>query len=84
MAERIQSMTPRRGKYPWHQWADGAVWRISRGQDFDVSVISMLSALRAHANSAGKAVTTRTVNGDAAIEFQFTTEPAAPVPAEAA
>lgn len=77
MAERLDDQLAHRlGRptlYPWEQWADGAAWRIVRGDDFKVSVESMRSALWSHAQRNSLRVATR-VDGDA-ITFQFIAAP---------
>jgi hypothetical protein len=39
MADRIQDFPaeerPPTRRYPWKEWADGSVWRLVRGEDFD-------------------------------------------------
>jgi len=25
-----------RVRYPWHEWSDGSVWVLTRGEDFDI------------------------------------------------
>jgi hypothetical protein len=32
-------------KYPWKKWFDGSVWLIKQGEDFDVDIESMRSAI---------------------------------------
>lgn len=36
----------KRAKYPWHQWADGNVWLLERGDDYAVPDETMISAAR--------------------------------------
>lgn len=78
MAERIDSLTDRRGRppaYPWGEWTDGSAWRIWQGVDFEVAPASMASAIRQHAYSNGFSVSVmRTADGDG-LEFQFSPDP---------
>jgi hypothetical protein len=71
MAERLHSIDGRKYLYPWHVWDSGEEHVIRRGEDFDVSVVSMIGALRQHATRAGMAVTARPVDNDTAVRFQF-------------
>lgn len=32
-------------KYPWKKWFDGSVWVLKQGEDFDVDIESMRSAV---------------------------------------
>lgn len=37
MAEKVNSLPKAnygRGKYPWDEWLDGDVWRLTAGEDF--------------------------------------------------
>jgi hypothetical protein len=73
MSERVEGATlpPRkRGKepkgrerYPFEQWFDGAVWRLRRGEDFDVTPTSMRGAIYGAAKRRGYKVETRIVSG---------------------
>jgi hypothetical protein len=75
MAERIDSITPSRGRapiYPWGEWLDGSAWRIERGVDFEVPTDSMAAMVRMRASKAGLTATARVV-GDA-VEFQVLSE----------
>ena len=42
MADRIEhfpaEQRPPTRRYPWHEWADGSVWKLVRGEDFDQEV----------------------------------------------
>ena len=39
MARVVAEMPPgaTRAKYPWHEWFDGGVWELTRGEDFSCS-----------------------------------------------
>ena len=36
----------KRDAYPWNEWTDGRIWKITRGEDFAVKFGSMQSMLR--------------------------------------
>ena len=36
----------KRDAYPWTEWTDGRIWKITRGEDFKVKFGSMQSMLR--------------------------------------
>lgn len=71
MAERIEGgampapqtgkRSTRRNKYPWDKWFDGSVWRLTRGQDFQVSLNAFRGAAGQAAKRHGIRVTTRKV-----------------------
>jgi hypothetical protein len=53
MAERVtRHEWPRRyngGKYPWDEWLDGNVWRLTVGEDFTVEKAAFRTAAYAAA-----------------------------------
>jgi hypothetical protein len=79
MAERIDEFSPRRlGRpplYPWAEWVDGSTWRITRGEDFEVTAKSMVANLYSHAYRQGLSLEARQ-DGES-IEFQFVAKAAA-------
>lgn len=78
MAERIDNLTPLRGRapiYPWATWLDGSAWRIERGVDFEVPADSMAAMVRMRAKDLGLSATAR-VLGEI-VEFQVLSEEAA-------
>lgn len=98
MAERLRSFdftaqsaitaaeSKGRNRYPWNDWFDGDIWKITQGTDFDTSPLMMERIIRTRAsNKNHKAkVTLRHIpalNGDSAsIVLQRTDIPG---PAEA-
>jgi hypothetical protein len=76
MAERIDNLTPLRGRpsvYPWPLWTDGQARRLVKGTDFSTDAFTMRSVITAHASRNGLRVQTR-VPDDATVEFQFLVE----------
>lgn len=74
MGQRIDSFTnkPRtQGKYPWNEWVDGSIWRITRGVDFTARMSSMRSHLYGEAYRRGMRVGISEISDDV-FEFQFT------------
>ena len=75
-----------RNRYPWTEWFDGDIWKITQGEDFDTSPLMMERIIRTRAsNKSHRAkVTLRhlpALNGDKpAIVLQRTDVPG---PAEA-
>jgi hypothetical protein len=45
-------------KYPWDKWFDGSVWLLKQGEDFDVDIESMRSAVYMAASRHGIKVRT--------------------------
>jgi len=60
----------RDGKYPWSQWFNGAVWELTKGEDFDVDVAAFRRAVHSRAHWLGFKARTRTIKNDQAIVIQ--------------
>jgi hypothetical protein len=84
--------TKGRNRYPWNDWFDGDIWKITQGEDFDTSPLMMERIIRTRAsNKSHKAkVTLRHLpslnGGPASIVLQRTdvVGPSAAKKAEAA
>ena len=65
--------SPGQGKYPWTEWADGSVWRITRGVDYDVATENMRVNLHMKADALSQKVWTHKVadNKSEGLVFQF-------------
>jgi hypothetical protein len=77
MAERLRSFdfsaqsaitsawSKGRNRYPWNEWFDGDIWKITQGEDFDTSPLMMERIIRTRAsNKNHKAkVTLRHIRG---------------------
>lgn len=73
MAEKIEAFTiqkTRSSRYPWDEWTDGSIWRITRGEDFDVKPVSVVGTIYSKAKARGLKVTV--AYNDDSVEFQFT------------
>jgi hypothetical protein len=69
MAERLRSFdftaqseittTRKRGRrrYPWAEWFDGDIWKITQGEDFDSSPLMMERVIRTRASNKNNRVT---------------------------
>src|SRR6201999_1284584 len=65
---------PASRRYPWAEWADGSVWQIERGVDFDTTTENMRVNLHMKADGLTKKVRTSKVTTDSGREglvFQF-------------
>jgi hypothetical protein len=40
-------------RYPWHQWLDGQVWVLKKGEDYDIQTLSMRVQCHARAEKRG-------------------------------
>jgi hypothetical protein len=49
------------GKYAWARWIKGDIWRIKRGEDYDIPTENMRVTLHAKADQKGLKVRTRKV-----------------------
>ncbi|MEA2411898.1 MAG: hypothetical protein QOC77_2459 [Thermoleophilaceae bacterium] len=60
-------------KYPWEKWEDGSVWKIARGEDYEIPTQSMQVNLHLRASKDNLKVRTRTVREDDGekLVFQF-------------
>lgn len=68
MAERLTEwpQQARKSKYPWHEWLDGSVWRLRRGEgeDFKVSIASFRAAASRAAKERNKSVSTQVMKDE--------------------
>ena len=77
MAERVAGFkkdrveTPR--CYPWHDWADGSIWEIRLGADYDVPTENMRVNLHERAKRYVMLVRTEKVSDETGegLRFQF-------------
>ena len=70
MAERLENYKFRGIKeYPWDDWCDGSIWKIFRGEDYDVLPSSMRAQLGVRAKKLGMKV--RTNQLQRVLVFQF-------------
>lgn len=75
MAEKIDTFTNRHKReaiYPWDEWADGSVWRLTRDEDFRVTVNAMKASAYSEARRRGlKALTGPGPDAATQVEIQF-------------
>ena len=55
--------------YPWEEWADGNVWVLTPGEDFQCSIESMRATCFNFANKRMLKLRTRVVHGELVIQF---------------
>jgi hypothetical protein len=48
-------------RYPWEKWFDGQVWRLNRGEDFEIPTISMRTQIFTNASRRGLKARTRVI-----------------------
>lgn len=65
--------TNRPAKYPWKEWFDGRVWQLTKGEDFNTSVVNFRSQAYIAATKHGLKVRVH-ANGDDAIVLQARSE----------
>ena len=59
-------------RFPWVDWANGKVWTLKEGEDFDISVQAMQIRIHGYAANKGIKARTRTVGlPQGTIEVQF-------------
>jgi hypothetical protein len=63
-------------QYPWEEWLDGAVWELTRGEDFSAKPATVISNARGQAKRRGGSLRTRLRGepGREAIVIQFSRE----------
>lgn len=75
MAQKLDAMPKRRGRtgtYPWHQWADGSVWKVKKGEDFSSGVESFRTQLYGKARNLGKNLEVDVDRDAGTIAFRMT------------
>ena len=61
-------------KYPWHEWGDGRIVKLTRGEDFDIEPAVMRGQVIVRARKEGKAFRTNVRGNDVVFTFQAATE----------
>lgn len=81
MATKLKDMPKRRGratKHDWANWADGSVWKVKRGEDFDAELESFRTQLYGKAKTLGKTIQVDVDRAAETIVFRMTDKPASP------
>lgn len=73
MAVKLDEMPKKRGRYPWDEWTDGSVVKVTQGEDFQTAVESFRTQLYGKARSLGKKV--ELVIEDKSITFRMYPKP---------
>lgn len=76
-------------KYPWDRWADGNIWEVTAGVDFDCKPVSFRGILYSYAKRSGLKLQVQSLTRMGKLRFRFynpaveelTTEPVVEVPA---
>ena len=74
MAERLPAYdfgqrfrtTGRRG-HPWEEWLDGNPWRLTRGVDFDSTIVNFRDGVHRAASTRGVRAITRQESDDVIV-----------------
>ena len=74
MAEILDQFKNQRNRYPWAQWKDGKVRRLTRGVDFDIEVKSLQAVIYQYAERNGLEVRTGVID-EKTIDIQFVLHP---------
>ena len=58
-------------KRDWSQWADGSIWQLKQGEDFECGVITIASQARLHAkkNELGIKISASKKEGTVTLQF---------------
>lgn len=82
----VDRPTGKRGRpplYPWDEWTDGRIWKVTEGIDFTTSRNGFRSCLAGHAKRKGytlKAENTNRSSGTKSVVFQFLPKDTKPTP----
>lgn len=73
MAETIRrhEFVARNAKYPWNDWLDGRIWRLTQGKDFRTSISNLVCAAYPAARKRGGRVRTDRKHDPGCIILQF-------------
>jgi hypothetical protein len=74
MGKRLRSFDfgeQTRARYPWADWTDGSVWKITQGTDFTVALESMQTQLYLRGKAEDRSCRTRFQHDPEGIIFQF-------------
>lgn len=58
-------------KYPWDMWADGNIWEVTMGLDFDCKPASFRGVLYSHAKRSGLKIQIQTLTRMGKVRFRF-------------
>ena len=70
MAKRLETFEfkqKRTSKYLWHEWGNGDIWQLTRGEDFEASTTSLRNTIHKQANSMGLKARVRVVDEDTVV-----------------
>lgn len=68
--EYFDFTNPRRSKYDWSLWTNGAIWQAAYADDFDCNPHSFINTLKNRAKALHRPVQCKLV-GDDVVVFQF-------------
>ena len=57
----------KRGRYPWHLWLDGQIWKLVQGDDFDKPPACVRIAAQSYARCRQWRIATRISNGNTLV-----------------
>lgn len=78
MAETLEAHDFKNGhgnqKYPWADWGNGDVWRIKKGEDFEVAPRVMQGQIKVRGTKEGRRTVTNVQDDSVVFAFQRTDE----------
>lgn len=57
-------------RYPWAEWGNGEIWRISQGEDFSVEPRVMQGQIKVRGTKEGRKTVTNVQGKDVVFAFQ--------------
>lgn len=57
------------GRYPWHRWFDGRVWKLKAGEDYPLDRKGFQNTLYGEARRRGGRVRTMAIEGGVIVQF---------------
>lgn len=77
MAEIVDKMPKSRAArpclYPWQDWFDGRIWKLTKGTDFKHEATAFRLQVIVRASDFGQKVTTRVVGDDVYVQAKPST-----------
>jgi hypothetical protein len=64
--------TGRAPVYPWDEWTDGGIWKVTRGKDFTCQTEYFRTTVLKQREKRGLACVTRITRDKESVVFQFT------------
>lgn len=68
----VERVMPSNSKYPWNEWADGSIWELVKGEDYQSKTNSMRMNVYKYADKNRLTVKSQILDEGKRIRFQLT------------